>query len=318
MRPLNSKLSRRHFLQGAGALALGAGLVKFNVLPALAQGSALMNVTAFARVRVGTFDVTVMQDASFPFDPAIFGTNATAEDIAAVLAASNVRSARVNASVNIMLVNTGSSLVLLDTGNGASSGGRLLATLEVLGIAPGDINAVVISHFHPDHVGGAAASGAMTFPDATYYFPEAEWAFMDSASAASPAQSAIMGANTALKPALDAGKLTLYAAEGTIVPGIEAVPAAGHTPGHTAFMVSSGSSQMLNIVDTALNNIVSLARPDWYAGFDAAPEEAAATRLALLTRAAEEGLQVFGYHFPFPGIGYVVAQGEGFSFVPAF
>jgi glyoxylase-like metal-dependent hydrolase (beta-lactamase superfamily II) len=292
--------------------------MKFNVMPALAQGSALMNVTAFAKVRVGTFDVTVMQDASFPFDPAIFGTNASEEEIAAVLAASNVRSARVNASVNVMLVNTGSGLVLLDTGNGASNGGRLLATLEVLGVAPGDVSAVVISHFHPDHVGGAAVSGAMTFPNATYYFPQAEWDFMESAPAASPARGVIMEANNALKPALNAGKLSFYSAEGTILPGIEAVPAPGHTPGHTAFMISSGSSQMLNIVDTALNNIVSLARPDWYAGFDTAPEEAAATRLSLLTRAAEEGLQVFGYHFPFPGIGYVVAEDAGFSFVPAF
>ncbi|MDX1994533.1 MAG: MBL fold metallo-hydrolase [bacterium] len=316
----NNKLSRRGFLQGIGVGALGLTAASWTgVQRVFAQTSAsTASVTAISRFNVGDFEVTALQDALFPFDPTIFGANAGEGEVAEILAANNLPTESVNTTVTVLLVNTGDQLILLDTGNGAANGGRLLASLELIGVAAGDINAVVISHFHPDHIGGVSTDGAATFPNAAYYFPQAEWDFMQNAPADSPAAETIAAANAALQPVIDAGQINYYAAEGEILPGIEAVPTPGHTPGHSALRIVSGEASLLNIVDAALNNVVSLARPDFFAGFDAIPEQAAETRLALLTSVAEEGQQIFGYHFPFPGVGYVVADGEGFRFVPAF
>jgi glyoxylase-like metal-dependent hydrolase (beta-lactamase superfamily II) len=302
-------LSRRTFLQGIGASAVGLGLSTwFTIQPALAQGNS--NVTAFTRFKIGEFEVTAIQDAVFPLDSAIFGVNADPAELNNLLTANNLPFGTINATVTVLLVNTGSDLVLLDTGNG----GSLVATLELLGIGVDAITGVVISHFHGDHIGGLTKAGELVFPNATVYFPQMEWDFMENAPANSPASNIILGARTALQPAIDAGKVVYYAPNGEITPGIEAVAAHGHTPGHSALLIRSGEDTLLNIVDTALNSVVSLARTDWFAAFDSAPEEAAETRRALLMQAAVEGTKVFGYHFAFPGIGYVVAEDMGFEF----
>lgn len=313
-----NKISRRSFLKGAGALSVGL-IAWSGVRPAFAQtapsGSA---VTALTRFNVGDFEVTVLQDAVFPLDAAILGANAAEGEVDALLAASNLPTGSVSATVNVLLVNTGDQLVLLDTGNGAAAGGKLLPTLELIGVAPEDINAVILSHFHPDHINGVSAGGAPVFPNAAYYFPQAEWDFMQNAPADSPAAQTIQAATAQLQPVIDAGNLNYYAADAEIIPGISSVAAPGHSPGHSALLIQSGEAQLLNIVDTAINAVVSLARPDFAAAFDAIPEQAAESRRAVLGRAAEEGLQIFGYHFPFPGIGYVSADGDAFRFTPAF
>lgn len=302
-------LSRRTFLQGIGASAVGLGLSTwFTIQPALAQGNS--KVTAFTRFNIGDFEVTAIQDAVFPLDASIFGTNADPDELNALLTGNNLPFGTINATVTVLLVNTGSDLVLLDTGNG----GSLVATLELLGIGADTITAVVISHLHGDHIGGLAKGGKSVYPNATVYFPQVEWDFMENPPAGSPATNIIRGAKTALQPAIDAGKVVYYAPNGEIIPGIEAVAAHGHTPGHSAFLIRSGDDKLLNIVDTALSSVVSLARTDWFAAFDSDPETAAQTRRALLMQATVEGTKVFGYHFAFPGIGYVVAEDEGFEF----
>jgi glyoxylase-like metal-dependent hydrolase (beta-lactamase superfamily II) len=316
----STSLSRRHFLKGLGlgaAAVSASGIQWLGVNKVFAQTSpASGTITALARVAVGEFEVTILQDAVFPFDPTIFAANATPDEIVAVLEANNMPTDAVTTTVNVMLVNTGDQLILLDTGNGAGAGGRLLPTLELAGVTPDQINAVVISHFHPDHINGLSAEGALVFPNATVYFPQAEWDFMQSAGDDSPAAQTVQAARAQLQPAIDSGQIVYYAPEGEIIPGIEAVPTPGHTPGHSALRIVSGEAALLNIVDAALNPVISLARPDWTPGFDAIPEQAAETRAALLARAAEEGLHIFGYHFPFPGLGYVIADGDGYRFVP--
>ncbi|MBC7869504.1 MAG: MBL fold metallo-hydrolase [Chitinophagaceae bacterium] len=316
----SNRLSRRGFLKGAGIGALSVGAASWGgVHRVFAQTSpSSATVTALSRFNVGDFEVTALQDAVFPLDAAIFGANAPDGGIDEVLTANNVPGGSINTSVTVLLVNTGSELILLDTGNGAANGGRLLATLELIGITPDAINAVVISHYHGDHIGGMRAGSVPTFPNAAYYFPQAEWDFMQNAPSSSPEASTIRSASSALRPIIQNDQLSYYAAEGEIIPGIQAVPAPGHSPGHSALLVVSGENQLLNLVDSALNAVISLAHPDWFAAFDVIPGQASESRVALLTRAAEEGLQVFGYHFPFPGVGYVVAEDEGFRFTPAF
>ncbi|MBW4439293.1 MAG: MBL fold metallo-hydrolase [Pleurocapsa minor GSE-CHR-MK-17-07R] len=312
--------SRRNFLKGAGAAAFATSFSTwFALRPVMAQdGTPASGVTAFARFNVGALQVTVIQDAVFPLETSILGANATVDDINAVLAANNQPvTGAVNATVNPVLVNTGSELILIDSGNGADAGGSLNNTLALLGVTPDSINRVVISHFHPDHINGLLAGGAAAFPNATIHFPQAEWDFMQATPADSPAAGLVTAATAALQPYLDADQVSYYAPEGEILPGIVAVPAPGHTPGHTAIRLESEGESVLNLIDTALSAVISLSRPDWYAAFDAVPELAAETRLALLTSAAADGARVMGYHFPFPGVGYVVAEDDAFSFVPA-
>ncbi|MBC8098901.1 MAG: MBL fold metallo-hydrolase [Armatimonadetes bacterium] len=314
----NNRLSRRDLFKaaGAGALTLGVGgyMAPF-AKPVRAQADTPV-ASAFYRFNVGDFSVTAIQDVLFPLDYAIFGANAPEGAITALLEANNIPvTDAAFTTVTTLLVNTGDELVLLDTGNGVAGGGRSLATLELLGITPDQINAVVLSHFHPDHINGVSDGAAITYPNATYYMPQTEWDFVQNAPAGTPLDGIIEAAKTLFAPIVAADQLAFYASDAEIVAGIQAVAAPGHTPGHHALLIQSGSSQLLNMVDTALSAIVSLQHPEWYAGFDADGETASATRRAILERASSETLQVFGYHFPFPGIGFIDTQGGGFRFV---
>ncbi len=310
-------LSRRNFLKGLGVGAAAVG-APFGLYPALAQTMPTTGtVSAFSRFNIGEFEITAIQDGTSQFETAIYGANAGEGEIDALLAANNLPTGTANSTFNVTLVNTGEQLILLDTGLGAASapnGGRLIPTLELLGIAPGDINAVILSHFHPDHINGVGDGSTAAFPNATYYFPQVEWDFLQEV------QSNVEMAATALgllQPMSDNDQLALYAAEAEIVPGIQAVAAPGHTPGHSALLIASGGNQLLNMVDAVLHPVVTFQRPDWYPGFDADGALGVETRIALLGRAADEQLQVMGYHFPFPGTGYVVRDGDVFRFTAA-
>ncbi len=315
---MTSQLSRRNFLKTLGTGVLSVGFVQWvGAVPVFAQTSiANSPVTALTRFNIGDFEVTAIQDAVFPLETAILVANADASEVEAVLAANNLPVGPQNITVTVLLVNTGSELILLDAGNGAAGGGKLLPTLELLGVTPDMINAVVISHFHPDHIGGLAADGAAVFPNATVYFPQGEADFMASNPADPQAAGLVEAANAALAAYGD--NVQYYAADSEIVPGIMSVGAAGHSPGHSAVLIESGDSKILNIADTAINSVLGLAHPDWHPVFDAIPEMAIETRQRILGNAAAEKLQIFGYHFPFPGVGYVIAEGDGFRFVPAF
>lgn len=309
--------SRRRFLKfgAAGALTLGTQSA-LKLFPALAQSSpSSVSVSAFSRFNISDFEVTIIQDGATRFETSVFAANAKAGEVEALLEANNLPTTTANSTFNVTLVNTGDQLVLLDTGLGITSvpaGGRLLPTLELLGVAPADINAVILSHYHPDHVNGVSDGTTAAFPNATYYFPQPEWDFLQNVPGnLQPVRSA----KSLLQPVSDSDQLQFYTADAEIVPGVQAVAAHGHTPGHMALLIASNGSQLLNIVDAAVQSVISLQRPDWYPAFDAIPETAIETRFALLGRAADEGLQVMGYHFPFPGVGYVVRDGEAFRFV---
>lgn len=310
-----SKLSRRDWLKGigAGAISLGAAGA-LRVTPTMAQAAPTgQSVSAFARFKVGEFELTVIQDLPGALDPNIFGVNAGEGEIAALLQANNIPVGEtISGSFNVTLLNTGDSLALLDTGLSAQNGGKLMATLDLLGVKPEDIDSVVLSHFHPDHVNGVSDGSAVSFPNAMYYFPQPEWDFLQGVEG----NDTVTNATTRMQPVMAADQLQFYAAEAEIIPGVQAVAAYGHSPGHMALLVASGGSQLLNIVDAAIQPVLSLQRPDWFAAFDADGPMASESRKALLGRAADEQIQVFGYHFAFPGVGYVMRDGDGFRFNP--
>ncbi|GAB4555407.1 MAG: MBL fold metallo-hydrolase [Anaerolineae bacterium] len=316
-----SKLSRRQMLKAMGISTVGVAVgsqISLAGRPALAQSAPTGTPLGFYSFALGAMQLTVIRDAAREQNPAILGANAPEGGVDEILKANNVPSP-INATFNVLLARNGDKTILFDTGNGAGNGGALLATLGVLGIAPDSITDVVFSHFHPDHVGGALTDGKPTFANAMYHFPQPEFDFVDGTVIENvpEAQRGLFNNSKAIFAAAgDAGKFNTYAQDTEILPGIMSIAASGHTPGHTAFMLQSDNARMMHIVDAAINSIVSLARPDWFAAFDANGEQASETRKKLFSEAASGGIRVFGYHFPFPGTGYVAAEGEGFRFIP--
>jgi len=309
-------MSRRSFLKGLGTTTLGAavGVRLFaDSTPVSAQD--ITPASSFYRTQLGDFEVTVIRDGvtSLALDTLV--ANAESGEINDLLAANGLPTGEsVPNNFKILVVNTGSELIVFDTGLGASNGGQLLPTLQVLGITPGDISTVVITHWHPDHVGGASIDGAPTFPNAQYLMTRGDYELLQS----DPSNQGFAGALAAIQPVEDAGNLDFYSDGDEIVSGITAVSAPGHTPGHSAFLIASDGQSLMNTVDAIIHPVVSTQRTDWHFGFDADPEQAVETRRTLLQRVADDNLLMFGYHFPFPGIGGVARTDEEntFRFTP--
>ena len=216
-----------------------------------------------------------------------------------------------------LVVDTGEHRVLVDTGADGldPNTGKLVQNLRAEGIAPEDIDTVILTHGHPDHIGGNAdAEGKPVFPNARFVMWKGEWEFWTSEQAETE-----LGEHKELllKFACDnlppiQGQLDLVDRETEIVPGICAVAAPGHTPGHMALAISSGGEQLLCISDTVLHPI-HVEQPEWYAVVDFAPEQVVASRRQLLNRAATDKAMVLAFHFPFPGLGHVVRKREGWQ-----
>ena len=300
-------LSRRDLLKsmGLGAAGLGYGL-SFDFNKLAAQSEEVAN--AYFRFDVGDYQLTVISDGRFGLDTTILGTNAEEGEVDALLAANGLPTGTLPNAIQYLLVNTGDQLVLLDTGRGEA----VLPSLNTLGIGAGDIDTVVISHFHGDHVGGLVADSAARFANAQVLFPQPEWDFLQENSA----NENLQGVIGALQVLADNDQLGFYADEAEVVPGIQAIATHGHSPGHMSFMIDSNGDQLLHFVDSVLNNITAVQRPDWFLRFDSIPEMAVDSRRAILGRASDEQLHVFGYHFSFPGLGFVVPAEENWRFVP--
>lgn len=221
-----------------------------------------------------------------------------------------------------LVLRTGGQTVVIDTGfadNGAPTTGRWMANVRAAGLEPAQVNTVIISHFHADHVSGLRRrDGTAVFPNAEVMVPEIEWGFwMDDAKmAAAPdgAKPAFANARRVFGPM--AKDVKRYEAGKELVPGVTAVAAPGHTPGHMAFMIASGPAKLLMFSDASAHPALFVRNPTWASVFDMDPPTARATRAKLLDMAAAERAQVSFYHAPFPATGYVAKDGSGFRFVP--
>jgi len=220
-----------------------------------------------------------------------------------------------------LVVNTGLHQVLVDTGADGlgPNTGKLVQNLKTVGIAPEDIDTVILTHAHPDHIGGNTDSeGKLIFPNARYVMWKDEWDFWNSEEAVlkleEHVREVLLGYARKNLPPIQ-GQLELVNHETEIVSGICALAAPGHTPGHMALAISSRGEQLLCISDLVLHPI-HLEELEWYAAVDFAPEQVVATRRRLLTMAATEKALVLAFHFPFPGLGHVSQKGDTWRWHP--
>jgi glyoxylase-like metal-dependent hydrolase (beta-lactamase superfamily II) len=218
-------------------------------------------------------------------------------------------------------VNTGAKLVLIDTGTAgqiADTAGSLLDNFKSAGIDPKSVDTILISHFHPDHIDGIKTKdGAKIFRNAEVAVPEPEWDFwMDDANM-SKAEGAVkryfLNARRIFKDI--AKDVRRFKPGNEVAPGIVSVAAYGHTPGHTAFAIHSGSQSMLAMSDTVRNPYLFARHPDWQPAFDMDGPQAVDARRRMLDRVAADRMLVEAYHFPFPACGHIAKTGSGYEFV---
>ena len=314
-------INRRTFLAGP-ALVAGAALLpqqgQARSPAAPAQGPGVY------RYNLGSYQLTALYDGVWyvPIDDK-FVRNASGAKVDAALAAAFLPPKILPVSFTALLVNTGTRLVLVDTGTAgqiADTAGSLLDNFRVAGIDPKAVDTILISHFHPDHIDGIKTKdGAKIFPNAEIAVPAPEWDFwMDDANL-SKAEGAVkryfLNARRIFRDI--AGEVRRFTPGGEVAPGIVSVAAYGHTPGHTAFAIHSGSQSLLAMSDAVRNPYLFARHPDWQPAFDMDGPQAVATRRAMLDRVAAERMLIEAYHFPFPAHGHISKTASGYEFVPA-
>lgn len=300
----NLLLSRRKALVAGASLSFAAGLLSGK--PAQAKAEMLgASATMFNRFKVGSFEVTTLLDTTRPVeDPqTIFGMNATPEEFAAASKANFIPSNITQFFFTPTLVNNGSELVLFDTGFGA---GGLVASMAAAGYSPEQVDIVVITHMHGDHISGIMVDGKPLFPNARYVTGAVEnnhWS-----------KAGNDGYEAKVRPVVE--NTTFIDDGATVATGITSIATFGHSPGHMTFMIESDGKQLLIAADTANHYIWSLAYPDWEVRFDMDKTAAAAARRKIFGMLAADKIPFIGYHMPFPGTGYVEANNDGFRYIP--
>ncbi|WP_349367825.1 MBL fold metallo-hydrolase [Salinarimonas sp.] len=280
----------------------------------------------FHRSRVGAILVTAVHDGFAKRPIAGFVRNADEPAVAAALREAFLPEDAVPIPFTTLVLETEERLVLIDTGNGdagAPTSGAWMANFRAAGYRPEDVDTILVSHFHPDHVNGLRlVDGAPVFPGARIRVPRAEWDFwMDDARMAAAPEAlagAFRNARRVFGPMRDGTEPAPepFDPGEELVPGVTAIAAPGHTPGHTAFRIVSEGETLLALSDVTNHPALFVRHPDWRAVFDIDPEQAEATRRRLLGEAAETRTRIALYHAPFPATGHVARDADGFAFVP--
>ena len=279
-------------------------------------------VSAFYRFNVGDHELTVINDGVSGFPASVLALNAPEGELLALLTQNRMVPDFVPLQLGTVMVRAGERLVLIETGDGMSgfageNTGKLSNTLALLGVQPEDITDVILTHYHPDHVGGVSFNGKLAYPNAQYYLPQLEWDFLQRDDVGEFLAPFVAFARTKLQPAAKHdGQLIFYGDEDELVPGVQAVAALGHSIGQHALIIESSGQRILFTADAITHPVLSLRMPDWFGGVDQFPDMTVETRHKLLARIVAEQIPVLGYHFPFPGIGNIVQDGSAYRFLP--
>jgi glyoxylase-like metal-dependent hydrolase (beta-lactamase superfamily II) len=322
------ELTRRHALAGAAALAASPLLP--NAPAKAAAPLADKQAPSFYRYKVGDAQVNAIADgmSTFPL-PDSFVLNAKKEEINAALEKAFLPKDKVTIYYSPLVINTGGKLVVVDTGMGAANfasskgnSGQFAGNMVAAGFDPKSVDMVVISHFHGDHINGLLnAEGTLAFPNAEVLVPAAEWKyFMDDGEMSRAPEGRMQTVFKNARRVFEAGlkkKATPYQWGKEVAPGLLATETVGHTPGHTSYVLSSGSDQVFIQSDVTNHPSLFVTNPDWHLMFDQDPAMAETTRRKVYDMLVADKMRVQGFHYPFPANGFVEKDGNGYRLVPA-
>ena len=301
-------LNRRKFMGAA------AGLIAAGVLP--------KNVLAFAKpysFKQGAYDVTVVSDGTLMLPLGLF-PDAPPEELKKLLG-NVVQGANYQLDANPLLLKSGNEVILLDTGSGNGfqpTAGKIAESLKLAGTDASAITKVIYTHAHPDHCWGTlGADGKPIFANASFHMAEAEWNFWTAPDLASKMpkdlEGMVKGTQTQLAGIKD--KVSMFKTGAEILPGINVLNTAGHTPGHVSFELAGGDGLVIT-GDAITNPFVFFTHPEWKFGFDADSDTAIKNRKKMLDMASAGKKKLLGYHWPYPGVGMAEAKNGAYVFVP--
>ena len=316
-----SLYTRRHFLATTSASLLTATVAPLAQAKAPFLGA---SKPTFYRFKIGTFEITIISDGEAMIDKVypLFGANSSEQDVKTLLTNNLLPTQLFKPSFLPTIINTGKEVVLFDTGNGDDGfaprphAGNLAKRLSKAGFTADQIDIVVLTHGHPDHINGIKEQGKEVFPNAQYVISDIEFDFWENddklPKAVKPYAKTFKANTTGLKE-----KFRFIKPGDQVVTGIEAIKAYGHTPGHLAFHIESNGQELLLMADCAHHHVISLARPDWHMIFDYDKQQSAQTRKTIFDMASKDKLPVIGYHMPFPGLGFIEKRSaSGYRWIP--
>lgn len=323
-------LNRRKIMLTAAAGASTLLLPPVSAQAKTVAGNAPLNQSGNAghyRFRVGNIEATVLSDGLIGGPPQVYASDAPEQELQEVLRRSFLPADRMTLNLNTLLIETDGRRILLEAGAGQTmgpQGGRIFENLTAIGLQPDDIDVIVVSHTHPDHVGNLRkADGGRAFPRAAVFAPRADWDFFvrhDPDLSYMPVpedfrRNFAAAIKRSVEPVTDG--IMLYEAGTEIVPGLHTIAASGHTPGMATFLVSSGRDQLLLTADLAYHPVVNVDRP-WLPGPDRDKDTALASRRRIFDMVATDRIPVLGFHFPFPGLGRMLKTDTAYAWVPAY
>ena len=318
-------MDRRLFLGAgiAGASALTFSSVWSQSAPNV--GAPVLPEVGFRRMKLGAMEIIALNDGAVrrPLGEE-FVRNAPLEQVKAVLASQQLPTEYIDVPYNAFLLVVGGKRCLIDTGfadNGPANTGRLLENLRGAGLGPADIDTVLLSHLHGDHVSGLRRKdGSLVYPNATVLVPTPEYDFWMDAKRLEAAPPGAKAGFVNARRVLDgypADKLQRFAPGDRLLGAVDSIAAYGHSPGHTLFSLRGSSASFTYLADAAHYPALFTRNPDWQVQFDMDPETARVSRRAALARAAADQGIVGGYHFPFPAFGRIKTEGSGYAFESA-